>query len=353
MSLSQLAAIFLRIGATGFGGPIALIAMMEQEFCARRKVLSVIEFNESFVLCKMLPGPVAYQMALSVGFLLRGRIGGAVAGLAFILPSFLMMLALSVFYASVQRVNGFEIVAEGLRAGALVVIIDSVLRMGKPYRGSVQAWAFALAGGIFMIVWPRGEPIIILAGGLATVLAGRTLHRKASLLLPLFWVHFKAGAFTFGTGLAIVPLLQHETVEVYRWLTQGQFLDAVAFGQITPGPITICAVFIGYRALGLIGSLAATAGIYLPGAIIVLGVLPHLRRRLMGTPFLGKFQQGAIPTVIGCILAASVVFGFTVVTNVRAGIIFTVLSLISLRWRAPSWAVIGAGGIASLLLNQL
>ena len=351
MSLSQLTTIFLRIGATGFGGPVALVAFMEEEFCQRRKALSPAAFNESYVLCKMLPGPVAYQMALSVGYLLRGRVGGLLAGLAFLFPSFVMMVGLSFFYSYVQQLSGFQTVAEGLRTGALVVIIDSVGRMAKPYRGEPAAWGFAVAGALFMWLWPQGEPLIILAGGLAMVWAGKAAWRKISLL-PLFWVHFKAGAFTFGTGLAIVPLLQHETVDIYHWLSHEQFLDAIAFGQITPGPITICAVFIGYRALGLLGAVTATLGMYLPGALIVLGVLPSLRQRLSGTPFLQKFQQGAIPTVIGCILAASVLFGATVVTSPQSAVLFAGLFLLALRWKWPTWSLIAAGGLGSLLLHR-
>ncbi len=351
MSLSQLAGIFLRIGATGFGGPVALVAFMEEEFCARRAILPRAVFNESYVLCKMLPGPVAYQMALSIGYLLRGRLGGLVSGVCFLLPSFLMMLALSVFYTQVQGFAGFKAVAEGLRAGALVVIFDSVLRMAKPHAKDAEAWVFAAIGAVFMWLWPRGEPLIILAGGLAVVFGSRILSKKASLL-PLFWVHFKAGAFTFGTGLAIIPLLQHESVEVYRWLTQEQFLDAIAFGQVTPGPITIASVFIGYQVDAWIGAVVAAFGIYLPGALIVLGVLPGLRRRLTGTPFLQKFQRGALPTVIGCILAASLVFGAGVVSKWETALVFLALGVLSYFRRMPSWAVIGLGGLATLLLKQ-
>lgn len=352
MTLQEIARVFLRLGATGFGGPIALVAYMEEEFCGRRRLISTQAFNESYVLCKMLPGPVAYQMALSLGHHLRGRVGGLVAGFCFLLPAFLMMLAISAFYSQLQQVSGFAVAAEGIRAGALVVIFDSVLRMAKPYAKDAEAWAFAAAGAACMWLWPRAEPLIILAGGLAVVLAGRWLHRKASLL-PLFWVHFKAGAFTFGTGLAIVPLLQHETVDLYHWLSREEFLDAIAFGQMTPGPITIASVFIGYRVGTWLGAVVAAAGIYLPGAILVLGVLPGLRSRLSGTAFLKQFQKGAIPTVIGCILAASLVFGADVVARWKSAVIFLALGALSFRWRWPSWAVIGAGAVASLLLNAL
>jgi chromate transporter len=352
MSLGELAKIFLYIGATGFGGPVALVAYMEQEFCERRKVLTTGAFNETYVLCKLLPGPVAYQVALSIGSLLRGRFGGLVAGLSLLLPSFLMMLALSAFYSQVQRLAGFESVAEGLRAGALVVIVDSVLRMARPYRTKAEFWIFAAAGASCMALWPRAEPLIILLGGLSMVLAARFRPGLKSLG-PLFWVHFKAGAFTFGTGLAIIPILQHESVDVYRWLTQGEFLDGMAFGQMTPGPITISSVFIGYRAAGFSGAIAAFVGIYLPGALIVLGLLPGLRKRLTGKPALVAFQKGAIPTVIGCILAASVVFGLTVVSTPRTAFLFVLLSLVALRWKVPAWALIGAGGVVSLFLNAL
>lgn len=344
MTLLQISLSFLKIGAIGFGGPIALVAFMEEEFCARRKIIDRGAFNESYVLCKMLPGPVAYQMALSVGHLLRGRRGGLVAGIAFLLPSFVLMLALAALYSKVQTLGGFERLAEGFRAGAVVVIIDSVLRMAKPYRTSPEAWAFAAVGALFMGLWPRYEPVIILSGGLAMVWAGKRIAKKVSVLWPLFWVHFKAGAFTFGTGLAIVPLLQHETVSVFHWVTDREFLDGVAFGQITPGPITIASVFFGYRAAGWIGGTVAALGVYLPGAILVLGLLPGLRRRLTGTPFLERFQRGAVPTVIGCILAASVAFSLAVLIDRSSAVVFVVCAVAAWRWRPPAWALIAMGG---------
>lgn len=351
--------IFLRLGSIGFGGPIALISLMEQECSHRLKWLTLAEFNERYVFAKLLPGPIASQMAMWVGYQVRGRVGAIVAGIAFLLPAFVLILVLSFSYSLVTATPSLAPVILGMELGAIVVIFDSVLRMNRPYQHSVQAWIFLLIATLLMLKIPRWEPVIIICGGLAMILWKRldaSTFRSLvpfSLLFDLFWVHFKAGATVFGTGLAIIPVLQHEIVEVYQWMTRAEFLDGIAFGQITPGPVTISSVFVGYRAAGVPGSLAACIGMYSPGAIMILFVMPFIFNRLKGRPFLTAFQQGAIPTVIGCILGASLLLVRDIVTDLKSLILVLSVGLIGWKFKLPGWGLIILGSLLSILSVQL
>lgn len=357
LSLWQLALQFLKMGSVGYGGPIALVALMEKECASRLKWISPRQFNEAYVYCKLLPGPVAYQMALFLGQHVRGKIGGLVAGAAFLLPAFCLILGLSYSYSYLQKVTGVQAFLEGFRVGALVVMLDSAWRLLRPVATDVRSWAFIVAAGALMFVIPRYEPLTIVAAGLAMVLAEKFRAKKAAfawpILLQLFWTHFKAGAFVFGTGVAIVPVLEREVVQHAGWLTAPEFLDGLAFGQITPGPITISSVFIGYRVAELPGALAAFSGMYLPGLILVLGVLPLALERLEGRKWLRAFQSGAIPAVVGCILGATLSLGHETLSSVRLALIFVVLLTATILTRVPAWLLIPVGGVIAAVGARL
>ncbi|NBX77590.1 MAG: hypothetical protein EBQ92_13645, partial [Proteobacteria bacterium] len=280
---------------------MALVAMMEQECVVRRKWISRERFEQSFVICKMLPGPLAYQMALWVGYEVRGVVGGVLAGVAFVLPAATLLFLFAKFYDTVQSIKSSVWILDGMRVGALVIILQSVGSLFSPYKRKVSAWVYAILGACLMLLFPRWEPVIIMLGGALSVILIRkwpVFRLKVStptLLLSLFWVHFKAGAFVFGTGLAIVPVIEREVVAAYQWLSKPEFLDALAFAQVTPGPVTTISTFIGYKVFGGIGSLVAATGIYLPGAITILGILPLVRKQIEKRSWLYDFQMGAVP----------------------------------------------------------
>lgn len=355
VSYRQLITYFLKVGSTGFGGPLALVAMMEQECVHRKQWVTRERFEASFMFCKMLPGPIAYQMALWVGYEVRGVLGGLLSGVSFVLPAATLLYLFAQFYQSVSSLSAANTVLDGMRIGALVIILQSVYSLFLPYRREVSAWIYLVFGAAGMVLFPRAEPLIILAGGFLSLVAYRSQLFKiktsaVSVLFALWWTHFKAGAFVFGTGLAIIPVLQKEVVDVFGWLNQGEFLDALAFAQVTPGPVTTMSAFVGYKVAGEWGALAASLGMYLPGALMILGILPRVRKKLEARQELHQFQIGAVPTVIGCLVTASISLLVAGLTDpVRIGLFISLLA-IQLRMQWPPWLIIVLGsGIQTLL----
>jgi len=332
---------------------------MEQECSHKRKWLSLDEFNERYVFAKLLPGPIASQMAMWMGYHVRGRIGALVAGFAFLLPAFVLILLLSMSYQSVAGLPRFTPIIQGMETGALVIIFESVRRMFLPYIRQVQPWIFVVLAAPLMLVIPRWEPVIIISGGALMILYRtkiRTTTLRSFVVIPLgtlfsiFWIHFKAGFTVFGTGLAVIPVLQHEVVDLFHWMSNAEFLDGIAFGQITPGPVTITSVFVGYKTAGFLGAVAGCVGMYSPGAILILFVMPYVFNRLKGHPFLAYFQQGAIPMVIGCIFGASLLLAKDTIVRPALLGLFLFLCAFAYKTKLPGWAVILSGSAINYVI---
>jgi chromate transporter len=383
MNLREISSVFLRLGTLGFGGPLATMAMMEQETSRKRAWVSPAQFSEIYALCKILPGPVATQMAIYLGFVRGGTAGGIVSGGLFILPSFLAVLLFSFLYTHFGMVQKAGPLFAAMQAGALVVILTSTLNLAKPYRGSRQARWVALFAAIVVGMRPSLEPLVIVAAGLVGIGLATAAERRISTTLrsvvpvpmlatfvgagagalgapiaestlaKLFWVCFKAGAFVFGTGLAIVPLLEADTVTRHGWLTHSAFMDGLAIGQVTPGPVTITSTFIGYQTAGWIGALVATTGMFLPAFINVLVFVPRLWRRFSGTPQARGFAQWAIPAVIGGILGTMIRLGVVVLVGPATLVAFAAAALIAWRLKPPAWALIPASGVVGALAAAL
>ncbi|NDC24623.1 MAG: chromate transporter, partial [Proteobacteria bacterium] len=272
------------------------------------------------------------------------------------LPAATLLFLFAKYYQFIQGLSASSWILDGMRIGAMVIILQSVGSLFSPYRKKVTGWLYALSGALLLTLLPRWEPLIILGGGILSVLLlkkypdFRLKLQSVSVLLALFWTHFKAGALVFGTGLAIVPILEREVVTKYHWLTQKEFLDALVFGQITPGPVTTLSSFIGYQVAEGFGSLIATFGMYLPGALMILLFLPRIRSSIENKSWLVDFQRGAVPTVIGCLMAASfgLLSGVLVDPVLRAT--FFVLLLIQIVWVFPAWLVILLGSCLQPIL---
>lgn len=375
---------FLRLGTLGFGGPLAVMGMMEQEFCAQRKWLTREQFFEVYALLKMMPGPISTQMAIYLGNIRKGRLGGILAGIAFIFPSFLMVLFLSYFYVQVgKKYETWSGFFSGLQSGALVVILLSIVQLSRPYYSRLSAWVLAMGAGTLIFLYPASEPGVIFALGIigawVSVWKGgrkrkhehNRFHKLHSFfiggipflvwdqviqnqLFQIFWIFFKAGAFVFGTGLAIVPMLEADTVTRFHWLTHSQFMDGLAMGQVTPGPVVITATFIGYQAAGFLGAWVATVGIFMPSFINVLCILPQFWGRFKGTLGAQGFVAWAIPAVIGGILAATFRLGVVIFsTSLPSLVIFIIALGLALRFKPPAWVLIPATGGAGVMIQWM
>lgn len=375
---------FIRLGSLGFGGPIAVMGMMEQEFCAQRNWLSREQFFEVYALLKMMPGPISTQMAIYLGHIRRGRLGGILAGIAFILPSFLMILFLSYWYLQAgKKYEAWSGFFSGLQSGALVVILLSVVQLSRPYYSRLNAWILASIAGVLIFLHPASEPGVIFSLGIIGAWVAlrkgsrkvkRQRNRPSRLhgflfggipffvkdqilqnqLFQIFWIFFKAGAFVFGTGLAIVPMLEADTVSRFHWLTHAQFMDGLAMGQVTPGPIVITATFIGYQAAGFLGALIATVGMFMPSFINVLWILPRLWGRFRGTLGAQGFVAWAIPAVIGGIVAATFRLGVVIFSASLPSLVIFIIALgLALRFKPPAWALIPVAGGAGVVIQWM
>ncbi len=391
------ASVFLKWGLTGFGGPIAVMAMMEEEACRRRQWLSLEKFGEVYAILKLFPGPLATQMVLHLGWLRGGVLGGIIAGTLFTFPGFVIMLGFGLFYAEMSGAPTWERVLVGMQAGALAVILISAAQLAKPYRAIPRAWAIGAISALLVLGAPAWEPLIILGAGLLGVALSRprahglglgmgsgpggssggalaifslpvassgsaagagTAAVTASVfslsmspeLLKLLWVCFKAGVFVFGSGLAIVPLLEADVVTRYQWLTHAQFMDGLAIGQATPGPVVKTATFIGYQVAGTLGAVAATVAIFAPAFFNVLVILPRILERMTNRRAMQAFTSSAIPAVVGSIAAISAKLALlTLATPIEAALFVTALCS-SIFLRAPAWLVIpGAGALSGLI----
>lgn len=351
---------FLRLGTLGFGGPLALMATMQRDLVERRRWTTMADWTRALALIKALPGPTATQVAVYLGYLRAGRLGGLLAGASLIFPAFVMMILLGVFYASIRELAWSKSLLLGMQAAAIGVILDGTWRLTASYRGEPAFWAVALLAGIVTLVKPAAEPVVILGAGLLGVLSFHLGPRRRLLafspapLLLLTAVFLKAGAFNFGTGLAIVPMLAHDVVDRLHWLTHEQFMDALAFGQITPGPVVITSTFIGYKVAGLTGACVATAAVFAPAFFNILTWFPWAERKVAGRASTARFVMWAIAAVIGAIV---VTVGRLVVVpgGGSSQILFFALAagaLATALWsRLPSWAIIPTGGLAAALIR--
>jgi chromate transporter len=375
-STRALALYFLRLGALGFGGPIALVGFMHRDLVERRGWFRPEEYREGLALAQLAPGPLAAQLAMYLGWVRGGAAGAALAGLAFVLPSFVMVLALAVGYVRFGGLPWMQGAFYGIGAAVIALIARSVVKLTRltlardrllwslaalaavvtAWTESEMAWVFVGAGVVALAVraapagWggralglgalPQG-----LVAGLSGPAGGETLWRIA-------WYFTEAGAFVFGSGLAIVPFLHGGVVREFGWLDERQFLDAVAVAMITPGPVVITVAFIGYLVAGLAGAVIAAAATFLPCYVFTVVPAPHFRRWSAHAP-VRAFVDGVTAAATGAIGGAVVVLGRRALVDLpTAGIaLATLLALTGLR-RLPEPALIVLAGALGVLVHR-
>ena len=381
--MTDLVWYFLKLGTLGFGGPAALVGYMRRDLVEDRKLIDESTYNLSIALAQIMPGPLAAQTAMAIGYFQGGVTGASLVGLAFILPSFLMVLGLSIAYVAYGGMSWMQAVFYGVGAVIIAIIAVAASRLARgtnkrdlllwavfavtfaatAWTGSELAVVFILSGLAVVVIraWPgRRTGLVLVVAGLAIALAiglveqtlsGVTAASGQPLLLQILLFFVKAGSFVFGSGLAIVPFLQQGVVHDFGWLTDHQFLDAVAVALITPGPVVITVAFIGYLVAGVAGATLAAIGIFLP--VYVFTVVPapwFARHRDNGQ--LRAFATGATSAAGGAIAGAVVVLGRqAIVDPATAGIAVAGLVLL-LRFRVPEPLLVLGAGVAGLVLSR-
>jgi chromate transporter len=314
-------------------------------------------------------------MAIHIGYLRAGRLGGLVAGLLFILPAFILMLALSWAYVTYGAIPRVGALFYGLKPAVLAIILVTTYRLGRTAVTDLRLALVALFSLAVTLLAPGAEIAALLIAGLAGLYlyaprpAGNSLRSLVitplltslsymvlspqSSVLALAWVFLKAGALLFGGGYVMIPLVEPEVVGQYGWLTHRQFLDGIALGQSTPGPIVITATFIGYLAAGLPGAVVATAAIFLPAFVLVLFLTGPFTNRLRNAPRPRAFLKGVNAAVAGSILATAITLSTSAVVDLPTLLILaaSLLALLWLRWDTLS--VLVGGGVAGVILAVL
>lgn len=376
-NLRLLLLYFLKLGTVGFGGPIALASYMQRDLVDRRKMISSEDYLDGLAFSQLSPGPLAAQLAMYLGWVTGGRIGAALAGIAFVLPSFLMVLGLAALYVYLGQLAWIHGVFYGIGAAVIAIIARSAYKLVRTTIGK-DALLWVLCGSMALATaWTESEIVwlFLVCGAISVAVksppssaSGTRQMSAIALIGPLMtgahgvatggtvWALFgffaKAGAFVFGSGLAIVPFLYGGVVRDFQWLSERQFLDAVAVAMITPGPIVITAGFIGYLVAGAVGSFAATVAVFAPPFFIVILAAPYYRR-FARNPQVRAFVQGVTAAAVGAISGAAFVLGRRAIVDWQtASIAAVTLCALLASKRIPEPLLIITAGILGMALQK-
>jgi chromate transporter len=372
-TLGSLLRYFLWLGTFGFGGPIALVGYMQRDLVERRGWFSKQDYAEGLALSQLAPGPLAAQLAIYLGWL-KGGVGGAtLVAAAFILPSFLMVLVLSALYLEYGGLSWMQGAFYGVGAAVIAIIGRSAWKLMRSTIAKDRvAWAI-FAVSAFVTAWTESEIVwLFLASGVAMLAARGLLARTsaAAAILPWPWLlvgvdgmasgdalvrialYFaEAGAFVFGSGLAIVPFLHGGVVNEFGWLSERQFLDAVAVAMITPGPVVITVAFIGYLVAGPLGGTVAAIAVFLPCYLFVVIPARYFRRSI-GSPNVRAFVDGVTAAATGAIAGAGLVLGRRAIVDLpTVGIAVGTLACLVWAHRVPEPLVIIGAGVLGFMLS--
>ena len=361
-------AYFLRLGATGFGGPIALAGFMQRDLVDERRWISREDYVDGLALAQLAPGPLAAQLAMYLGYVRGGVLGASIVALLFVLPSFLMVWGISAAYVRFGGLPWMQALFYGIGASVIGIIARSALKLTRLTLGTSRVlwaifavmalstawtereivWLFLLAGALTMLI-ARKAPTSVMAllGGFGPAQLSVT---AAPTLSTLFWFFAKAGAFVFGSGLAIVPFLYGEVVSTQGWLDDRQFLDAVAVAMLTPGPVVITVAFIGYLVAGPWGMTVAALGVFLPVYLFVVIPAPYFRRH-RSQPAVKAFVDGVTAAATGAIAGAAYVLGSRAIIDLWTAAMAATTFVVLARFKLSELWLIGAAGAAGLAIK--
>jgi chromate transporter len=363
---------FLKFGALAWGGPAAQIAMIKHECVDEERWVSEESFKKTLAVFQILPGPEAHELCVYFGRLRGGKLGGFLAGLGFMLPGFVLMLALSILYVEANLAGHLDELFYGLTAAVGAVVARAVVRLSRTFVTDIPL-ALIAVGGFALTLFGEANFVLVLVGaGLAYELwtnAGRWTRRANSLSLgpavlvvlagtvtvpltaSIFWEGLKAGLLTFGGAFTVIPFLQQSSVDVHHWLTNSQFVDGLAMSGVLPAPLIIFSTFVGYVAGGLTGALVMTLGIFLPAFVFPI----FFHRQLVAVAHnvrLHPFLLGVAAGVIGLIAAVTVQIVDTSVVDVPTALLAIGAFLALNRWHGKLtvvYVVLGCGLIGVAL----
>ena len=375
-TLREFLLYFLRLGALGFGGPIALVGYMQRDLVEERRWISKQDYTQGLALAQLAPGPLAAQLAIYLGWVRAGVLGATLVSFAFILPSFVMVLALSFLYLRFGGLPWMQGAFYGVGAAVIAIIGRSAFKLVRSTIEKDRVLWPLFAVSALVTAWTESEVVwLFLVCGLVTLMvktAWRPRVKPGALLMvpwPLWWstglqdaappaliwkvgLYFaQAGAFVFGSGLAIVPFLHGGVVTDFHWLTERQFLDAVAVAMVTPGPVVITVAFIGYLVAGPLGATAAAIGVFLPCYLFVVIPASYFRRSAQN-PKVKAFVAGVTAAATGAIVGATFVLGKRAIIDgpTIAIALVTLLCLVKLK-KAPEPLLIVVAGLAGVLIG--
>ena len=377
-SLARLFLSFLKLGATAFGGP-AMIAYIRRMAVEQKKWIDDASFKNGVAFCQMVPGATAMQASAYVGLRLRGVSGAAVSFIGFALPTFVLMTVLSALYVQNRELPTVISAFNGLQAIIVSIIANATLSFG---RANIKNWKAAVIAAVAAVLFGFAVSpfLVILLAALAGILLylrqpmpnpASTVKRIATHrsvlvvlgaavvgfivlflmnrgLFDLAALMFRVDLFAFGGGFASVPLMFHEVVNVNSWLDSKTFLDGIALGQVTPGPIVITATFIGYLLYGLLGAGVATVSIFLPSFLIVVGVAPYFDK-LRSFHLFNKAVAGVIASFVGLLLSVTVLFALKIPWDLWRTLL-AVAAFVALLLKVEIYWVVLAGVIISIFL---
>ncbi len=371
VGLWELVKYFLRLGALGFGGPIALAGYMQRDLVPRGWITQE-EYAQGLAFAQTMPGPLAAQLAMWIGFIRHGVIGASLVGIVFILPAYLIVLGISILYVAYNGLAIVQALFYGIGPAIIAIIARSAFRLAQTTVGKDRRLWMIFGIVALITIFARAEIalLFIVAGIIGIFLYSPSLGRRIEKMVPGFLIlpsfaapvvtlplliglgafFIVAGAFTFGSGLAIVPFLHQGVVIENQWLTEREFLDAVAVGIITPGPVVITAAFVGYLVAGFWGSIISAAAVFLPVYLFVLFIGRYIVR-YRDHPMLKGFVKGATAAASGAIAGAAAILAQGSIIDVPTVVIGLVSLLILWSIKIPEPLLIAAAGIVGVVLR--
>ncbi len=381
-SLRDIVLYFLKLGYAGFGGPVALIGYMHRDLVENRKWISEDEYRDGLALSQLAPGPLAAQLGIYLGYVHYRILGATLCGIAFVLPSFCMVVALGYAYKLFGGLPWMQAIFYGVGAAVVGIITISSYKLTEKSVGKFNPkslvsnwmlWLFFLVAGAVTIITQSEEVLLFVIAGFIYMIikAPPSWMRKPSALHGFYFIDIgfwqaenglllkvalffaKAGAFVFGSGLAIVPFLHGGVVNDYHWLTEREFIDAVAVAMITPGPVVITVGFIGYLVAGFPGAVVASLATFIPCYLLTILPAPYFKK-YGKHPSIKAFVEGITAAVVGALAGAVIVIAIRTIVDIPTALIAAITIAVLLKFKKiKEPQVILVAALLGLLIKSL